>query len=76
MMDLGVEFGISSMPTLVGFGGRRGERVTDRVSDTRLLADERGMGEWVDQEMKKGDSYPSSGGSGGGMGLLRRIFGS
>ena len=28
MIDLGVEYGVNSMPTLVGFGGRRAERVT------------------------------------------------
>jgi hypothetical protein len=76
MMDLGIEWGISSMPTLVGFGGRRAERVTERVSDTRTLGDERRMEEWVDQEMAKGDPFPSQGGRAGGTGLLGRIFGS
>ncbi|OAP60242.1 hypothetical protein AYL99_05244 [Fonsecaea erecta] len=81
MMDLGVEYGVRSMPTLIGFGGRRAERVTDRLVDTRMMGDQKAMAQWIDQEMKKGDPFPSSnnqsgGGGGGGGGLLGRIFGS
>ncbi|KIY00829.1 uncharacterized protein Z520_03495 [Fonsecaea multimorphosa CBS 102226] len=77
MMDLGVEYGVRSMPTLMGFGGRRAERVTERVVDTRMMSDEKAMAEWIDQEMKKGDPFPSSDQSGGrGGGFLARIFGS
>lgn len=80
MMDLGVEYGVTSMPTLMGFGGRRAERVTERVVDTRRLSDQREMARWVDQEMGKGDPFSASSGSGGGTGqsgggLLSRIFG-
>ena len=74
MLDLGVEYGVTSMPTLIGFGGRRAQRVTDRIVDTRMLSDERAMGKWIDEEMKKGDPFPSQGGGGGG--ILSRIFGS
>lgn len=74
MLDLGVEFGVTSMPTLIGFGGRRAQRVTERIVDTRFLSDERAMGKWIDEEMKKGDSFPSS--EGGGGGFLSNIFGS
>ncbi|KIW32547.1 uncharacterized protein PV07_04078 [Cladophialophora immunda] len=75
MMDLGVEYGVRSMPTLMGFGGRRAERVTDRLVDTRVMSDEKAMAKWIDQEMKKGDPFPSSSQAGGG-GFLARIFGS
>ena len=73
MLDLGVEFGVTSMPTLIGFGGRRAQRVTERIVDTRMLSDERAMGRWIDEEMKKEDPFPSQGGGGG---FLGRLFGS
>ncbi len=73
MLDLGVEFGVTSMPTLIGFGGRRAQRVTERIVDTRMLSDERAMGRWMDEEMKKGDPFPTQGGGGG---FLNKIFGS
>lgn len=75
MLDLGVEYGVTSMPTLIGFGGRRAERVTDRIVDTRMMSDERALAKWIDEEMKKGDPFPSQGASGSG-GVLSRIFGS
>ena len=78
MMNLGVEWGVTSMPTLMGFGGRRADRVTDRVTDTRMMSDSRRMGEWVDEQMRRGDPFAvGSGGKagGGGEGLLGRIFG-
>lgn len=77
-MDLGVEYGVTSMPTLMGFGGRRAERVTERVVDTRLLSDEVRLAKWLDAEMGKGDPFPTVAGGGGGSGqggLLSRIFG-
>ena len=67
MTDIGIEYGITSMPTLVGFGGRRAERVTDRVVDTKMLADRDRMLAWVDMVMQKGDPDGSGGGSGGGL---------
>ncbi|KAJ9634329.1 uncharacterized protein PV06_00497 [Exophiala oligosperma] len=78
MMGLGVEWGVTSMPTLIGFGGRRAERVTDRLTDTRMLGDGKRMAAWVDEQMRKGDPFGTSGvGSGGGAGggLSGRIFG-
>nr|KAK5434770.1 hypothetical protein LTR18_010265 [Exophiala xenobiotica] len=77
MMNLGVEWGVTSMPTLIGFGGRRAERVTDRITDTRMMSDSRRMGEWVDEQMRKGDPFAVGGGGGGGEGggLLGRFFG-
>lgn len=77
MMSLGVEWGVTSMPTLIGFGGRRAERVTDRLTDTRMLSDSKRMAAWVDEQMKKGDPFGTSGGGGAGrgVGLLGRIFG-
>ena len=76
-MDLGVEFGVTSMPTLVGFGGRRAERVTDRITDTAMMADRAKMQQWVNEEMAKGDPFATgSGGGGGGVGgLLKGLFG-
>ena len=73
MIDLGVEYGVNSMPTLVGFGGRRAERVTERLVDTRMMSDVRAMGKWIDEEMRKGDPFPSQR---GGVGILGKIFGS
>ena len=64
---------MTSMPTLIGFGGRRAQRVTERIVDMRLLSDERAMAKWIDEEMKKGDPFPSPGGGGG---FLSKIFGS
>lgn len=76
MLDLGVEYGVSSMPTLIGFGGRRAERVTERVVDTRTLSDPVKMAEWVDEWMRKGDPFAKGGGGGSGSGgILGRIFG-
>jgi thiol-disulfide isomerase/thioredoxin len=73
MMDLGVEWGIMSMPTLIGFGGRRAERVTDRVTDTSFMKDQARMREWVDEVMRKGDPSGTSGSTGGG--LIKSLFG-
>ncbi|EXJ91252.1 hypothetical protein A1O1_04362 [Capronia coronata CBS 617.96] len=76
MMDLGVEYGVTSLPTLMGFGGRRAERVTERLVDTRLMSDPRGLAGWVDLQMKRGDPFPGQGqGGGGGGSFLGRIFG-
>lgn len=77
MTDVGVEFGVRSMPTLIGFGGRRAERVTERLADLKVLGDRARLAEWVDQEMAKGDPFPSGGGGdgGAGKGLLARLFG-
>ena len=67
MTDIGIEYGVTSVPTLVGFGGRRAERVTDRIVDTKLLADKDRMLEWVDKVMQKGDPHGTGGSSGGGL---------
>lgn len=71
MTDLGIEYGITSMPTLVGFGGRRAERVTDRIVDTKVMADAQRMKIWLDEVMEKGDPFST----GGGGGLFGRLFG-
>lgn len=78
MTDVGVEYGVRSMPTLIGFGGRRSERLTERLVDVRMLSDRGRMGEWIDEAMESGDPFPAGGGSGGdggGKGLLARLFG-
>lgn len=78
MYDVGIEYGVRSVPTLMGFGGRRAERITERLRDERQLGDRGFMERWVDQAMQKGDPHPSQGGvgGGGGGGLFARIFGS
>lgn len=69
MYDVGIEHGIRSVPTLIGFGGRRAERVTDRLADENKLKDEVYMAQWIDEQMKKGDPHPNE-----GRGLFSRIF--
>ena len=72
MMDLGIEYGITSLPTLAGFGGRRTEQLTDRIIDTKMMGDKMRIGAWIDEEMKKGDPFGTTGGGGG---LFARLFG-
>lgn len=71
MMDLGVEYGITSLPTLVGFGGRRSERVTERVIDTKMMSDRTRMEAWINEQMAKGDPRPGPSGSD----LIAKLFG-
>ena len=73
MMDLGVEWGVSSMPTLIGFGGRRADRITERLDDVKIMGDKARISGWVDEAMRKGDPFGTQGGRGGG--LLSRLFG-
>ena len=80
MTDVGVEYGVRSMPTLIGFGGRRAERVTERLADVRVLGERGRVGAWIDEAMERGDPFPAGGagggdGGGGGKGLLARLFG-
>jgi len=70
MYDIGIEYGVRSVPTLIGYGGRRAERVTDRVADERQLKDRQWVESWIDEVMKKGDPHPSE-----GRGFFARIFG-
>jgi hypothetical protein len=72
MTDLGIEYGITSIPMLVGFGGRRAECVTDRLANTKVLSDKDRISEWVNTVMQKGDPHGTGGGSGGG--LFGRLF--
>lgn len=72
MMDLGIEYGITSLPTLAGFGGRRTERLTERLVDTKMMGDKMRMGTWIDEEMKKGDLFVT----GVGRGPFSKLFGS
>jgi hypothetical protein len=75
--DLGVEYGISSIPGLVGFGGRRAERVTERIVDTKMMGNRVEMSAWLDEWMEKGDPFDTNTGSGsaGTGGMLGRLFG-
>lgn len=75
--DLGMEYGISSIPSLVGFGGRRAERVTERVVDLQLMGDRERMRAWLDERMEKGDPFGTNPGNGSGRtaGLLGKLFG-
>lgn len=77
MYDVGIEYGVRSVPVLMGFGGRRAERITERVSEERKLADRAFMEGWIDEVMAKGDPHGvgEGGSSGGGGGLFARIFG-
>jgi thiol-disulfide isomerase/thioredoxin len=75
--DLGVDYGISSIPTLVGFGGRRAERVTERVVDTKMMGSRERMKAWLDECMEKGDPFGSDSvnGSAGIGGIIGKLFG-
>lgn len=76
--NLGMEYGITSLPTLAGFGGRRAERMTEKVVDTKLMASRERMEAWLDEWMEKGDPSGTGTGTDGGMGgdgLLGRVFG-
>lgn len=57
MMDLSVEWGISSIPTLIGFGGRRADRVTERLDDVKIMSDKASIRDWIDNVMSKGDPF-------------------
>ena len=70
MADLGVEYAVTSIPTLAGFGGRRAERVTERLTDTKMMADAKRMQGWIDEQMQKGDPFPSDGQS-----IFTKLFG-
>jgi hypothetical protein len=72
MMDLGIEYGITSLPILAGFGGRRTERLTERIVDTKMMGDKIRMAAWIDEKMEKGDPF----GTESGGGLFARLFGS
>lgn len=74
--DLGVEYGISSIPSLVGFGGRRAERVTERVVDTDMMESKKRMKEWLDEWMGKGDPFETDSSTRlGGGGIIGKLFG-
>jgi len=75
--DLGMEYGISSIPSLVGFGGRRAERVTERVVDIQLMGDRERMKAWLDDWMEKGDPFGTDSGNASRRtaGLLGKLFG-
>ena len=70
MYDVGIEYGVRSVPTLIGFGGRRAERVTERLADERKLRDRGFVEGWIDEAMKAGDPHPSQGG------IFSKLFGS
>lgn len=69
MYDIGIEYGVTSIPVLIGFGGRRAERITDRVTDVNRLKDKEWLQNWIDEAMKKGDPHPSE-----GKGWFAKIF--
>ena len=75
--DLAIEYGISSIPSLVGFGGRRAERVTERVVDTTTMSNGERMKVWLDEWMEKGDPSETDPGnaSAGPKGIIGRLFG-
>lgn len=70
MYDIGIEYGVTSIPVLIGFGGRRAERITDRVTDVNRMKDKEWLQNWIDEAMKKGDPHPSE-----GKGWFAKIFG-
>ena len=69
MMELGVEFGVTSVPTLLAFGPRRREpRFASRVTDVMKMTDREWLQTWIDEEMAKPE------GGGGAGGILGRLF--
>lgn len=74
--DLGFEYGISSIPSLVGFGGRRAERVTERVVDIKMMTSRDRMKAWIDEWMEKGDPFGTDSGGGSSTGsIFGKFFG-
>jgi hypothetical protein len=66
--DLGMRYMITSMPTLLSFD--RGEAMGEtRVTDPKLMRDERWLREWIRGEARR------RGGGGGGGGMGRGLFG-
>lgn len=70
MYDVGIEYGVTSVPVLMGFGGTRAERVTDRIADVNKLKNKEWLQNWIDEAMRKGDPHPSE-----GRGLFSKLFG-
>jgi len=71
MMELGVEFGVTSVPTLLAFGTRRREpRFASRVTDVKKMGDRDWLQTWIDKEMAR----PEGGGGGTGGGILGKLF--
>lgn len=70
-MELGVEFGITNLPTLLAFGPRRQEpRFSSRITDIKRMMDRDWLQQWVNEEAAKGEG--GEGGAGGG--LLGKLF--
>lgn len=71
MMELGAEFGVTSVPTLLAFGSRRREaRFASRVTDVKRMADPEWLQRWIDEEVAKDEG----GGGGATGGILGRLF--
>ncbi|KAG9258694.1 uncharacterized protein F5Z01DRAFT_670401 [Emericellopsis atlantica] len=73
-MELGQRYMITSLPTLLGFDGRR-EEVVARLVDGRKLADKQFLEEWIWELAKRGGGG-GGGGSSGEKGLFGGLFGS
>lgn len=67
---LGMEYMITSMPTLLSFD--RGEaQIQTKVMDARKMGDREWMREWIKMEARR----QGGGGGGGGTGLFGGLFG-
>ena len=55
--DLGIEYGISGIPSMVAFGGRRAQRLTEIEEDVFLMSKEERVEEWLNRWMGKGDPH-------------------
>ena len=72
---LGMQYMITSMPTLLTFD--RGEVMQDsRTSDVSRLRDKEWLREWIEREARRRGGESSGGGGGGvGSGLFGGLFG-
>ena len=72
--ELGMRYMITSMPTLLSFD--RGEAIREaRVTDPRLMRDERWLREWITGEARRRGGSGGGGGGRMGGGLFGGLFG-
>ncbi|KAI1394846.1 hypothetical protein F4819DRAFT_493055 [Hypoxylon fuscum] len=72
---LGMEYMITSIPTLLSFDAGEAQ-VRTKITDGRKLADKAFLEDWIRNEAKRHGGRGGGGGGGGGPGLFGGLFGS